>query len=75
MKIKQMKCATYWTVLIINYVPAISEDRSLILPNDKVSKYTETNMWQTLFGDHLTVARARGAIDISRPVVLLESVD
>lgn len=75
MKIKQMKCATYWTVLIINYVPAISEDRSLILPNDKVSKYTETNMWQTHFGDQLTVARARGAIDISRPVVLLESVD
>ena len=47
------------------YVPAISEDRSLILPSGKVSKYTETNMWQTLFGgDQLTVARARGAIDI-----------
>lgn len=46
------------------YVPAISEDRSLILPNGKVSKSTETNMWQTLFGDQLTVTRARGAIDI-----------
>ena len=46
------------------YVPAISEDRSLILPSGKVSKYTETNMWQSLFGDQLTVARARGAIDI-----------
>lgn len=46
------------------YVPAISEDRSLILPSGKVSKYTKPIRGRLFGGDQLTVARARGAIDI-----------
>ena len=50
---------------IHKYVPAISEERSIVMFDGTVLKYTETNMWQILFGgDQLTVACARCAIDI-----------
>ena len=64
MKIRPTKCARYLES-IHKYVPAISEERSITTSDGTVLKYTETNMWQILFGgDQLTVAQARGAIDI-----------
>uniref|UniRef100_A0A1X7TRN2 DUF6589 domain-containing protein n=1 Tax=Amphimedon queenslandica TaxID=400682 RepID=A0A1X7TRN2_AMPQE len=47
------------------YVPTVTEDRSVTLPNGECITMRESRMWTTLFGgDQLTIARARGAIDI-----------
>ena len=47
------------------YVPAISTDKSLLLPNGDSFNYKKVDMWETLFGgDQLTASRIRGSISI-----------
>jgi L1 cell adhesion molecule like protein len=47
------------------YVPSISSQTSVTLPNGEVHKMTTTEMLEMLFtGDLLTVVRARSAISI-----------
>ena len=50
---------------IQKYIPAITQSRTVQLPNGESIECQETEMWETLFGgDQLTVDRAKGAIDI-----------
>lgn len=50
---------------IHKYVPSIPKPTTVTLESGEVLEYTDKEMWETMFGgDQLTVARARGAIDI-----------
>lgn len=47
------------------YVPTLTEDKKVTLPNGVEIELQHTEMWETLFGgDQLTVARARGSIAV-----------
>lgn len=47
------------------YVPTLTEDKKVTLPNGEEIELQHTEMWETLFGgDQLTVARARGSIAV-----------
>ena len=47
------------------YVPTITQERTVNLPNGETFKCDDTKMWELLMGgDQLTVARCRGAAAI-----------
>lgn len=47
------------------YVPTLTEDKKVTLPNCEEIELQHTEMWETLFGgDQPTVACARGSISV-----------
>ena len=47
------------------YVPVVSYEKSIVLPNGEVRNHMKHDVFEILFGgDQLTVARARGAASV-----------